>query len=139
MKLARSLFPFLLILRAVPAGADTLTDFLPPDTKVVFGIRVHNLAISSVAQTFAAQAHAATAGWLKAVPLGGIDLLRDIDEVLIASSGTGENPPSMVVVAGHFDVARLAEGAKLYHEVPYFTGLGENDSAAALLGNGVAI
>ncbi len=139
MKFVRCLLPFLLTLRAVPAAADTLTDLLPPDTKVVFGIRVHNLALSSVAQTFAAQAQAATAGWLKTVPLDGIDLLRDIDEVLIASTGKGQSPQSIVVVAGRFDVARLAEGAKLYHEVPLLTGKAETDSAVALLENGAAI
>jgi len=139
MKFAHCLLPFLLAMQAVPAAADTLTDLLPPDTKVVFGIRVPNLALSSVAQTFAAQAHAAAAGWLKAVPLDGIDLLRDIDEVLIASTGRGQNPPSIIVVTGRFDVARLAAGAKLYREVPLLTGEVETGSAVALLENGTAI
>jgi hypothetical protein len=138
MKFARCLLPFLL-LRAVPAAADTLTDLFPPDTKVVFGIRVHNLALSSVAQSFAAQAKAAAASWLKAVPLDGIDLLRDIDEVLIASTGKGQNPPSIIVVTGRFDMARLTEGAKRYHGVPLLTGETETDSAVALLENGTAV
>ncbi len=139
MKFAHCLLPLLLPLRAVPAAADTLTDLLPPDTKVVFGIRMHNLALSSVAQTFAGQAKAATAGWLKTVPLDGIDLLRDIDEVLIASTGKGQDPPSIIVVTGRFDVPRLAEGAKDYHGVPLLTGASETDSVVALLGNGTAL
>src|ERR1700691_2404274 len=102
MKLARCVLPVLFALRALPAAGDTITDLFPPDTKVVFGIRVHNLAISSVAQSFAAQAHAAAAGWLKAVPMDGIDFLRDIDEVLIASSGKGPNPSALVFVTGRF-------------------------------------
>ena len=139
MKFGRTLLPFLFILPAVPSTADTLTDLLPPDTKAVFGIRVHNLPISSIAQTLSAQAHAATAGLFKAAPLDGIDLLRDIDEVLLASTGMGQNPPSIVVVTGRFDVARLAEGANRYHDVPYFAGEVAPNSAVALLGNGVAI
>jgi hypothetical protein len=126
----------------VPAAADALTDLLPPDTQVVFGIRVHNLAISSVAQTFAAQAHAAAAGWLKAVPLNGIDFLRDIDEVLIASSGKGQTPPALIVVTGRFDTAQLVSGAThYYHDVPLLTGDTDNacvgllDRATALLGD----
>src|ERR1700733_9477185 len=122
MRLVRCILPFCLAVCAHPAPADTLTDLLPPNTKVVLGIRVHNLAVSSVVRSFAAQAQVALSGWLKAVPLDGIDLLRDIDEVLIASSGNGQNPPAIIVVTGRFDVAHLAEGAQRYHEVPLLTG-----------------
>jgi hypothetical protein len=139
MKLARCLFAVFLALRAVPAAADTLTDLLPPDTKVVFGIRVHNLAISSVAQTFAVQAQAAAAGWLQAVPLHRIDFLRDIDEILIASTGKAPNPPSLAVVTGRFNVASLAEGARRYHDVPLLVGEKETDSVFALLDTGTAL
>ena len=139
MKLARYFLPVLLALHAVPAVADTLTDLFPPDTKVVFGIRVHNLAISWVARSFGAQAQAATAGWLKAVPLEGIDFLRDIEEVLIASSGKGQNSPAIIVVTGRFDLARLAEGAKRYRDVPILTGEKETDSVVALLDGGTAV
>lgn len=132
---ARYLLPALLAFRAVPAAADTLTDLLPPDSKIVIGIRVRNLAVSS----FAAQAQAAAAGWLKAVPLDGIDFLRDIDEVLIASPGKGSNPRAIVVVAGRFDVAGMAEGATRYHEVPLLTGENETDSAVAFLPDGAAV
>ena len=129
----------LLGMSALPAGADTLTDLLPPGTKVVFGIRVHNLALSSVAQEFAAQAQTAAAGWLKAVPLDGIDLLRDIDEVLIATSGKGPNPPSLIVVTGRFNIARLAEGAERYHGIAMLSGDAESGTAVALFENGTAL
>jgi hypothetical protein len=139
MKFARYLLPAVLTLPAVSA-ADTLTDLLPPETKVVFGIRVHNLAISSTAQTFAAQAQAAAAGWLKAVPLDGIDFLRDIDEVLIATSGKGKTPPAIIVVTGRFDVPRLAEGAKRYYRnVPLLEGEAAGDATVAVLDSSTAI
>ena len=139
MRIARCLLPFLLVLPAVPAPADAVTDLLPPDAHVVFGVRVHNLAISSIAQSFAAQAHAAAAGWLKAVPLNGIDFLRDIDEVILASSGKGQTPPSLVVVTGHFDSAQLIGSAKhYYHDVPLLSC--DTDTACvALLDRGTAL
>jgi hypothetical protein len=139
MKFALYILPVLLTFPAIPAAADTLTDLLPPDSKVVLGIRVRNLAISSVAQTFAAQAQTAVGVWLKAVPLDGIDFLRDIDEVLIASPGKGPTPPAIIVVTGRFDVARLAKGAKRYRGVPLLTGEKETDSAVALLDDGMAL
>jgi hypothetical protein len=140
MKFARYLFPAVLTLPAVPAAADSLTDLLPPETKVVFGIRVHNLAISSTAQTFAAQAQSAAAGWLKAVPLDGIDFLRDIDEMLIATSGKGKALPAIVVVTGRFDVPHLTGGAKRYYRnIPLLEGEAAGDAMVALLDNSTAI
>jgi len=139
MKFAHYVLPLLLSVRTVPAAAGTLTDFFPPDTKVVFGIRVHNLAASPVARSLQAQAQAATAGWLKAFPLNGFDLLRDIDEVMLASSGKGQNPPSIMVVTGRFDVVRLGEGARQYHDVPLLGGEKATDSVVALLDGGTAL
>jgi hypothetical protein len=106
---------------------------------VVFGIRVHGLVLSSMAHTFAAQAQTAAAGWLKAVPLDGIDLLRDIDEILIASSAKAQSPSSLIVVTGRFDVARLTEGATRYHGVPLLAGETETDNVVALLDSGIAL
>ena len=140
MKFARYIFPVVLTLPAASAAADTLTDLLPPETKVVFGIRVHNLAISSTAQAFASQAQSAAAGWLKAVPLDGIDFLRDIDEVLIATSGKGKTPPALVVVTGRFDIPRLAKGVKRYYRnVPLLVGEAESDAVVALLDSSTAV
>jgi hypothetical protein len=139
MKFGYLVLAVLLTLSATQAAADTLTDLLPPGTKVVFGIRVHNLALSSVAQEFAAQARTAAVDWLKAVPLDGIDLLRDIDEILVATSGKGQNPPALIVVAGRFDVARLTEGAPRYHGIPLLTGDSESGTAVALFENGTAL
>ena len=139
MSFARILLPVLLILPAVPAPADVLTDLLPPDSKVVFGIRVRSLVFSSVAHTFSAQAQAAAEGWVKTVALEGIDLLRDIDEILIASSEKGPNISPVVVVTGRFDLARLAEGAVRYHGVPILTGETETDNAVAFLDSGIAL
>ncbi|MEI9975624.1 MAG: hypothetical protein WDO73_28305 [Ignavibacteriota bacterium] len=94
--------------------------------------------MSSVVQSFAPQAQAAAAGWLKAIPLHEIDLLRDIDEVLIASSGKGKTPASILVVTGRFDAAHLAEGAERYHGVPLVRG-GASNSAVAVLDNATMI
>ena len=133
MKLAHSLLPLLLCAHAVPVHADVLTDFFPPDTKVVFGTRVHNLELSSVAQSFSKQAQEAGASWLKMAPFAGLNILRDIDEVMLCNSGKGNNTPSLIVVAGRFDVAKMAAGAKLYHDVPVLGGEKEQSSLIAFL------
>jgi hypothetical protein len=142
MKIAPFLAPALLLFPSFPLHADSLTDLFPPDSKVVIGIRVHNLALS-VTQTLIPKMRAAAAGWLKAVPLDNIDLLHDIDEVLLASSGApagkGSNSSGIVVVAGRFDVARLAEGAKTYRDVPLLECDGDAGSLVGLLDAGTAV
>jgi hypothetical protein len=157
MKLAQYVLPLLLLARAVPAAdavptadpvpaADAVptadpvpTDYFPPETKVVFGIRIHNILASSLVRGFMAGAQAAGADWLKQVSLPGFDPLRDIDEVLIASSGEGQKPPALLVLSGRFDVAHLAAGARRYHDVPLLGGGKEGDGAMALLDGSTAI
>ena len=140
MQFVRCLLPVLVSLSALPAAADNVTDLLPPDTKMVFGIRVHNLMLSPMAKTIAAQAQAAGAGLLQGVPAAGVDFLRDIDEVLIATAGKGQNPPTLIVVTGRFDLARLAEGARHYYrDVPLLGGDSLGNGVMAPLDRGLAV
>jgi hypothetical protein len=145
MKLAQSLLVLLLAVRAVPAADAALTDFFPAGTKVVFGINVRKVAKSPLAQAgltqamAQVQAQAAAADWLKLASLAGFDPLRDIDEVLVATNGEGQNPPSLIVLSGRFDVARLAEGARRYLDVPLLGGDKPTDGVVALLNASTAL
>src|ERR1017187_87598 len=145
MKLAQSLLVPLLAVRAVPAADAALTDFFPAGTKVVLGINVRKVAESPLAQAGLTQAkaqvqsQAAAADWLKLASLAGFDPLRDIDEVLVATNAEGQNPPSLIVVRGRFDVARLAAGAKRYLDVPLLGGDQPTDGVVALLNASTAL
>jgi hypothetical protein len=145
MKLAQSLLVLLLAVRAVPAADATLTDLFPAGTKVVFGINVRKVAASPLAQAgltqakAQVQAQAAAADWLKIASLAGFDPLRDIDEVLLATNGEGPNPPSLIVATGRFDVARLAQGARRYLDVPLLGGDNPTDGVVALLNPSTAL
>ena len=145
MKLAQPLLVFLLAVRAIPAADRSLTDFFPAGTKVVFGINVRKVAESPLAQAgltqakAQVQAQAAAADWLRIASLAGFDPLRDIDEVLVATNGEGQNPPSLIVVTGRFDVARLAQGAKRYLDVPLLGGDKPTDGVVALLNASTAL
>jgi hypothetical protein len=145
MKLAQSLLVLLLAVRAVPAADATLTDLFPAGTKVVFGINVRKVAASPLAQAgltqakAQVQAQAAAADWLKIASLAGFDPLRDIDEVLLATNGEGPNPPSLIVATGRFDVARLAQGARRYLDVPLLGGDNPTDAVVALLNPSTAL
>ena len=145
MKLAQSLLVLLAAVRAVPAADAAPTDFFPAGTKVVFGINVRKIAESPLAQAGLTQARAqvqsqaAAADWLKLAAVAGFDPLRDIDEVLVATNGEGQNPPSLIVASGRFNVARLAVGAKRYHGVPILGGDKPTDGVVALLNGSTAL
>jgi hypothetical protein len=145
MKLVQSLLVLLFAVRAIPAADTTLTDLFPAGTKIVFGINVRALVESPMAQAALTQAKARVqsqtpaADWLKLAALAGFDPLRDIDEVLMATNGEGQNPPALIVASGRFDVARLAGGAKLYHDVPILGGDKPTDGVVALLSGTTAL
>jgi hypothetical protein len=143
MKLAQSLLVLLLAVRAVPAADVAITDYLPAGTKVVFGVNLRKIADSPIGQSAIAQAkaqvqskmkgEASATDFLKLVALAGFDPMHDIDEVLLATNAEGQNPPSLVVIAGHFDVAKLGSIGKPYHDVPLIGGDKPTDGVVALL------
>ena len=139
MKLAQCVLSLLVIGQSMPAFADTLTDLLPSETKVVFGIRVHNIAFSPLVKSLASQANGMTGDWMKLIPSIGFDPLRDIDEVLIATAGEGKTAPTLLIAAGRFDVAKLGEHARLYRNVPMLGGEKEGDGVIALLSPELAL
>ena len=69
--------------RLVAAG-DSGLDFLPADTKVVFGIHVSAIAESAIFKDAGVGAQKLGEDWLKLVAITGFDPLHDIDEVLLA-------------------------------------------------------
>jgi hypothetical protein len=141
MKLAQCALTLLLLVRAVPAADPVLADLFPPDTKVAFGANVRHIAASALARSLQSQALSLPPGadWLKSVSLAGFDPLRDIEEVLVASSGVGPQPQALLVLSGRFDVARLAEGAPRYHGVPLPGGDKNATSLFALLDGATAL
>jgi len=111
---------FMLGLAVLPATAsDTvLPDYLPSGTKVVFGIRMRSIVDLLQSQSFPAEWRTAASQLTAQTPLAGFDPLRDLDEVLITSSGEGDRPPVLLVLRGRFDVDRFASAAASYHGVP---------------------
>jgi hypothetical protein len=110
----------LLLAATLPAGASdaVLPDYLPSETRAVFGIRVRSIVDLLDSQSFAGEWRGMGSRLMAQSPLAGFDPLKDLDEVLIASTGQGENPPVLIVLHGRFDVDRLASGRADYHGTP---------------------
>jgi hypothetical protein len=134
------------LLLTATAGAAVLPDFLPPGTKVVFGISVRGIADSALFQGLASDTKALAAKWTSTDMPAGIDPLKDIDEVLIASTVEGENPPTLIVMRGHFDPARAGKATKRYRDVTLVDDghsaggtIAFVDATTAIAGDGAAV
>lgn len=111
-------------------GGTSLPELVPPDTKVVIGIQVRRLLDSPLGKKLSADA-----GKIPALELGGVDLLKDVDEAVIATSGAGQNPPCLVVLTGRFH----AKAPTSYHDVPVVQVPQHADQILAILDESTAL
>ena len=140
MKLFASL-SVLLFLPAMHAAEVALPDWLPPETRVVIGVRVRSLVDSDLVKSTFSQAAASqaaamppqAAGWMSLTAALGFDLARDVDEIVITSTAQGQKPPVLILVRGRFNLARLAAGAQSYGGVPLIGGGKDSTGVGALL------
>src|SRR5262245_8558128 len=102
--------PVLVLLAALRFALATdagMAGYLPADTTVVLGINVRAVVDSGLFQE--------VAGSIPKEILPGFDVMKDLDEVLIGSTGTGEKPPSLAVLRGRFNMEKFALGATRYN------------------------
>lgn len=135
---------FLLAAHAAIAGDSDLPDFLPPGIKVMFGVQVRRIVASPLAQGFTPDASAmGRAGdWQKIVSMAGFDPIKDIEEVLMASTGVGsqgQTPPMLLIARGNFNLERFAAHAKPYHGVPVLEGGAGSTGVVAMFDASTAI
>jgi hypothetical protein len=135
---------FLLAAHTAIAGDSALPDFLPPGIKVMFGVQVRRIATSPLAQGLPADASAmgGAGDWQKIVSLAGFDSIKDIEEVLMASTGAGgegQTPPMLLIARGNFNAERIAAHAKAYHGVPVLEGVAGSTGVVAMLDTSTAI
>ncbi len=123
------LSPFLLLLAVRPSlAAERVADYVSPETKVVLGLQMRTIAptlAQSVGPELMAQAK-----------IAGFDPFKDLDEVIVMTNGTGENPPVLAVLRGRFDLVRLGREAKPYLGVPVIQGPGQANGVLALIDPG---
>jgi hypothetical protein len=105
---------FLLAAISLDAADAALPGYFPPDTRVVIGLRVRSLVDALAAQGIGNEAQVNVSGFLAQTPLAGFDPFHDVDEILLASTAEGQNPPSLVVMTGRFHAAAFSSGGKHY-------------------------
>jgi hypothetical protein len=127
----------LLALAATRFAHAALPDFLPVETKVVFGLSLRGL-IDSPLLAGLGDAKTTTAKFMPG-PLAGIDPLKDIDSFFVATAGQGDNPPALIVVRGRFAQQVLPAGTKIYKGVAIFEDTKTPNGSFALLDAGTLI
>jgi hypothetical protein len=101
-----------LLLAALAAGHlfhAALPEFLLPDTKVVIRISVRGLMDSPILKDVG-EPRGISARYLTGTPLAGIDPGKDIDDLIIASTGEGEKAPALMVLRGRFPAGMIPGG-----------------------------
>jgi hypothetical protein len=92
---------FLLLTALAVTAHAALPDFLPPDTKVVVSVNIHGLINSPMLKSVG-DARGVSSQYLNGMPLDGLDLAKDLDDLTIASTGDGEKAPALLVLRGRF-------------------------------------
>ncbi|HUI76898.1 MAG TPA: hypothetical protein VLY24_03255 [Bryobacteraceae bacterium] len=129
MKWSTSLLLFACAVPAFCADSTDLLSLLPPSADIVFGIHVHATIDSTLARGILSQMHVNSTELPKIIPIDGFDPLSDLDEVVFASTGEGDNPPMLVVARGKFDLTRMTSKGKLYHGVRLIVTESENEES----------
>lgn len=83
---------------AQPAAAD----FIPANSKVVLGINLRSLIDAAQLPDLKTDSHSLPAMMLAQNGLGALDPLKDVDSILIASTGEGDQPPAVAIIRGRF-------------------------------------
>lgn len=124
----------LLLLAASLPAADL--DILPPNAKVVVGIRVRSLTRALESAGLTEQLRKQTAG----LTIPGFDPFEDIDDIVLATDSDAPKPPALMLLTGRFPLL-LATAAtpKRYRQYPIYTPDSQPDQIFAILDPNTAL
>jgi hypothetical protein len=133
---------FLLIFGAAGAGAaddSALINLLPSGAQSTFGVHLKAVMESDIAKMASSQLQQAATGWPKNLTVAGFDPLRDLDEVVVASSGEGQQGKILIVASGRFGAVQPPAGAASYNGVPVADLPGQPKMSLAILSPNLAL
>jgi hypothetical protein len=117
-----------------------LLDQVMPDAKMLMGANLAALAGSPLGGTLMSQAQSGSQQLGTLTKMTGFDPLRDLQEILVASTGEAKDSTSLVLARGSFDLAKISELAKqsgaalqTYQGIQVLAGKGKDDGWIAFL------
>jgi hypothetical protein len=114
------------------AGPASLDLLLPPTTKAVVGVRAARILELISQQPEVKDLQQQAGAMLAATPWAGFDPFRDIDDLVVATTATGQNPPSLVVISGRFNPSALGSNGRMYQNA-YVVQQANSKQATAIL------
>ena len=116
----------LLVAALMSAGADpALMKLVMPEARVLSGFNISQVLASPLGQFLLSQMPPDTADFQKFITVTGFDPRRDLQEVLIAATGTpSQKRAGLILVRGSFDTTRALTLAKQHGAgVSYYKGV----------------
>lgn len=114
-----ALIVLLLSARILLAADPPFAEYVPADTKVLAGVQLHAMLDSYWGKAMVEEVQRASGdAWARQLPLKGIDVTKDIDELWIASPSTDQKAPALIILRGRFDKSHLPAAIGRYHAVP---------------------
>ena len=150
MRSSRTALVLLLASGIAFAGDSVLPDWLPPGTTAVFGVSLRSLLDSPVLKSFQSDMQKMSADLMKGGPfpvlemvqpgpLPGFDPLKDIDDLVIASTVEKDKATALIVLHGRFDPKRFPGTSTTYKGVLLFGDASQANGVIALLDESTAI
>jgi hypothetical protein len=97
---------------SAPAADATLLGLVPPDAKVIAGVRVTEAKASPFGQYALSRMHPdGEQGFEKLIAATGFDPRRDVSEILVATAAPDTRTQGIIAVRGVFDPARIQSAA----------------------------
>jgi len=148
MKVFRSVFVVAITASMGLAADPMLPDYLPAGTRVLFGVSMSTLLDSPTVKSFREDVEKLSSDLMKSGPmpglevarvgqLGGFNPLKDVDDVMVASTAEGAHPSTLIVMHGRFDAKRMPGTPTPRNGTPVFAS--DLKSAIALLDETTAI
>jgi hypothetical protein len=147
VKTTRRLLLSLLAAAVVSQAADPrLLELVMPDARVAIGIDVGRMRSSPFSQSVSSGIHEADPELRKLLDAAGFDPLRDLQELLIVTTGAPKDAPVLLIARGSFDFDRLrsfalSAGSKLlnHESVEILTDPEKKSGGFALMDNSLIV
>ena len=108
----RIVFSLLVSVCVAGAADPALLRHVMPEAKMVAGVNISQFLASPFGRFLVTQIQSSEPQLQQFTQMTGLDPLRDLNEVLIASPGNQANNRGLVLVKGFFDPARISSMAQ---------------------------
>ena len=147
MATLRKLLGVSVVFSAVACAADpSLLNLVMPDARALVGVNVERILSSQIGKDIRSQIQNGVPNLQQMLQKTGFDPIHDLQEVLIATTGKGQNGPALFLVRGSFDPAKLSAAAastglkpQTYEGVQIMDNPSQNKGAFAFLDGNIAV